>query len=142
MTIQRFDRRIKYTVLQTVSRARLDDAWVLLRNAEETRKPQRRVGAIYLAGYAVECALKARICREKQVDILDPQYFTHDLTLLVRHTTRFDSLKRNKSIEEAFKFVESEWNVAVRYRMPSIKAEVARKLFRKAKEVCQWLSAN
>ncbi len=42
--------------LKSVARARLDDAKVLL-------KGHRPDGAVYLCGYAVEMALKARLCR-------------------------------------------------------------------------------
>ena len=42
--------------LRNIARARLRDAEVLLGN-------QRYDGAIYLSGYSVEIALKARICR-------------------------------------------------------------------------------
>jgi len=44
------------TDLQKMARGRLTDARVLLRN-------NRYEGAAYLCGYAVEMALKARICR-------------------------------------------------------------------------------
>jgi len=42
--------------LRVIARARLRDAQVLL-------KAKRFDGAVYLSGYAVELALKARICR-------------------------------------------------------------------------------
>jgi hypothetical protein len=42
--------------LKSIARARLDDAKVLL-------KGHRPDGAVYLCGYAVEMALKARLCR-------------------------------------------------------------------------------
>lgn len=42
--------------LKATARARLRDAQVLLRG-------KRLDGAVYLCGYAVEIALKARICR-------------------------------------------------------------------------------
>jgi HEPN domain-containing protein len=42
--------------LRAIARARLRDAQVLL-------KAERFDGAFYLSGYAVELALKARICR-------------------------------------------------------------------------------
>src|SRR6266705_3045443 len=42
--------------LKSIARARLNDAKVLL-------KGRRLDGAVYLCGYAVEMALKARLCR-------------------------------------------------------------------------------
>ncbi len=73
-------------VLKSISRARLSDAKVLL-------EAKRYDGAVYLCGYAVELALKARICRtlrwsgfpETQSDfrgLLSVK--THDLEILLR----------------------------------------------------------
>ena len=73
-------------VLKSISRARLRDAKVLL-------EAKRYDGAVYLCGYAVELALKARICRtlrwsgfpETQSDfkgLLSVK--THDLEILLR----------------------------------------------------------
>jgi hypothetical protein len=41
--------------LRTIAKARVEDATLLVTNG-------RADGALYLGGYAVECALKARIC--------------------------------------------------------------------------------
>ena len=71
--------------LRKIAKARLDDAEVLL-------QARRYDGAIYLCGYAVEVALKARICRtlhwegfpETANEFRDYQSFrTHDLTVLL-----------------------------------------------------------
>jgi len=72
--------------LRTIVRARLRDAQVLLR-------AKRFDGAWYLCGYAVELALKARICRtlkwpgfpESAQDFKGLQSVkTHDLDILLR----------------------------------------------------------
>ena len=72
--------------LRTIARARLRDAQVLLRS-------KRFDGAWYLCGYAVELALKARICRtlkwpgfpESAQDFKGLQSVkTHDLDILLR----------------------------------------------------------
>lgn len=67
--------------LQALSRERLRDANVLLRSGQH-------VGAYYLAGYAVECALKACIARKtRRFDFPDRKTVTashtHDLAKLV-----------------------------------------------------------
>lgn len=62
---------------------RLDDARVLL-------QARRYAGAYYLAGYAVECALKACIARQTRRHDFPPprrvieELYTHDLTRLVK----------------------------------------------------------
>jgi HEPN domain-containing protein len=72
--------------LRAIARARLRDAQVLLR-------AKRFDGAFYLCGYAVELALKARICRtlkwsgfpEGTQDFKGFQLLrTHDLEVLLR----------------------------------------------------------
>jgi hypothetical protein len=72
--------------LRSVARARLQDAQILLR-------ANRFDGAFYLGGYAVEVALKARICRtlkwsgfpDKSSEFQGLQSLkTHDLEILLR----------------------------------------------------------
>lgn len=72
--------------LRSIARARLRDAQVLLR-------AKRFDGAFYLCGYAVEVALKARICRtlkwsefsDASQDFKGLQSLkTHDLEILLR----------------------------------------------------------
>lgn len=72
--------------LKSISRSRLRDAQVLLRT-------KRFDGAVYLCGYAVEIALKARMCRslrwsgfpETQQEFRGLQSIrTHDLEILLR----------------------------------------------------------
>lgn len=65
---------------QRLAVERLEDARALLTN-------QRYSCAYYLAGYAIECALKACIARKTQQDDFPPKdapkYYIHDLAKLV-----------------------------------------------------------
>ncbi|MBA3343340.1 MAG: HEPN domain-containing protein [Gemmatimonadaceae bacterium] len=72
--------------LDTISRARVDDAKILL-------AAKRFDGAVYMCGYAIEIALKARVCRTlgwnefpmTQNEFKGLTNFkTHDLDLLLR----------------------------------------------------------
>src|SRR5215470_3829484 len=68
--------------LKGLSRTRLSEAVVLLEAGQYA-------GAYYLAGYAVECALKACIARKtRRYDFPDRKRaqdsWTHDLTLLIQ----------------------------------------------------------
>ena len=72
--------------LRSIAQARLEDAQVLLAS-------DRHDGAIYLSGYAVEIALKARICEtlhwagypSTSSEFRDYQTFrTHNLDVLLR----------------------------------------------------------
>ncbi|HET6401435.1 MAG TPA: hypothetical protein VFH95_08560 [Candidatus Kapabacteria bacterium] len=105
--------------LKQLATEHLDDARALL-------GAQRFAGAIYLAGYAVECALKFRIC-----DTLGWEEFpltkehralkSHDLNFLLSFTGKLEEIKRKYSI--AWQIVE-KWNPEMRYnRRSTISAE-------------------
>src|SRR5215212_8421687 len=101
--------------LRKVARARLRDAKALC-------SAKRFDGATYLAGYAVEIALKARICvslrwsgfpdTAKEFEGLTT-FKTHKLPLLLRLSGRERSI--NPSMEVAWSVVAS-WDPETRYR--------------------------
>lgn len=101
--------------LRAIARARLRDAQALLR-------AKRFDGAFYLTGYAVELALKARICRTLKWNGFPetPQDFkgfqsvrTHDLEILLRFSAR-ESVVRAKYLTEWS--VVLKWNPDRRYQ--------------------------
>jgi hypothetical protein len=94
--------------LKGIARARLRDAQALLR-------AKRFDGAFYLCGYAVELALKARICRtlkwagfpESGSEIKGMQSIrTHDLDLLLRFSGVGARVKAKHP---------AEWSVVLRW---------------------------
>lgn len=96
--------------LKGIARARLKDSQVLYRNG-------RYDGAVYLCGYAIEVALKARICRTLKWtdfppnDSKDYQNFkVHNLSVLLKFTGIEISIK-TKSL--------SEWSVVEKWRSES-----------------------
>jgi HEPN domain-containing protein len=83
--------------LKKIARARLKDADILMAS-------RRYDGAIYLCGYAVEIALKARICQtlkwqgypSSKREFHDYQSFrTHDLDVLLHLAGREQTIKTN-----------------------------------------------
>ena len=101
--------------LRAIARARLRDAQVLLR-------AKRFDGAWYLSGYAIELALKARICRtlkwpgfpESAQDFKGLQSVkTHDLEVLLRFSGVEDRVKAKRMAEW---FVVLDWNPEKRYQ--------------------------
>ena len=95
------------------SKHRLDDARALL-NAVRWR------GAMYMAGYALECLLKTKLmqmysCRNlreledelQQRGVLEMQatVFTHQLELLLRLTQSMDRLRQNRLLWPQFNLV-------------------------------------
>ena len=98
--------------LKNIATARLKDAEALLAGG-------RFDGAIYLCGYAVETALKARICltlKWSNYEIgRDYQSFrTHDLRVLL-HLSGYEDMIRSKYLAN-WSIVES-WRSETRYNL-------------------------
>ena len=98
--------------LQALSRERLQDAKVLLASGQH-------VGAYYLAGYAIECALKACIARKTcRFDFPDRRTVadshTHDLQKLVELAGLKPQLDATSSVDKAFK---SNWSLITRWKV-------------------------
>lgn len=104
------------TEFQSLSRTRLREARSLCRAGLYD-------GAYYLAGYAVECALKACIARRTRrhdfpdKKIVDASY-THNLTDLLRvaglQPQLATSMQEDRALEVNWTVVK-DWNVATRY---------------------------
>ena len=103
---------------QKLAELRIKDAEILL-----TRKAYS--GAYYLAGYSVECALKACVAkRTKQYDFpphkkIIEKIYTHEIGDLVKSAelkTQLDKVKKeNKSFETNWAIVK-DWNEESRYK--------------------------
>jgi hypothetical protein len=96
--------------LQQLARCRLEEAKVL---AEENQPS----GAQYLAGYAIECALKARIAsqflaNEIPSKALVNRIYTHDLAELVRLAGLEQELK---AAIESDPLLARRWSVIVKW---------------------------
>ena len=101
--------------LLAIATARLEDVDVLL-------KQDRLDGAEYLCGYAVELALKARICRtlnwagfpETKSEFQDFASFkTHKLVVLLSLSGQEERIKRDHLSEWS---VVEKWDAEARYR--------------------------
>jgi HEPN domain-containing protein len=91
---------------QRLAETRLADAQALLKN-------RRYDGAYYLAGYAVECALKACIAkRTKRYDFPDRELtkaaYTHKLTDLLKNTGVSEAVQQEFRDEPA---LDGNWGV-------------------------------
>ena len=95
-----------------------------LRDSEALLKMKRYDAAIYLCGYAVEVALKARICRalrwaefpQSRGEFRDYQSFrTHDLNVLL-HLSGAETKIRPALVREWS--AVSKWDPEARYRPP------------------------
>jgi hypothetical protein len=98
---------------EALADARIDEARVLLQGG-------RYDGAVYLGGYAVECALKAVITKgipaqtfpesKKDVDA----WFTHRLDDLLKTARLSDELKKNPAVFNRWSVV-LKWSETKRY---------------------------
>lgn len=106
--------------LKVLSRIRLQEAKILLRE-------RLFDGSYYLAGYSVECALKACIARNtKQFDFPDKNVVlsshTHDLASLVKTAELEPDFKKQIRSSPTFArnwAVVKDWNEKSRYRTTS-----------------------
>ncbi len=107
---------ISITDLRRIAQARLGDAEALLTAG-------RYDGAAYMTGYAVELALKARICETLKWsrfpstarEFSEYQSLrTHDLRVLLHFTGREDVITEGYAAEWS---AVVEWNPSVRYQV-------------------------
>src|SRR5438270_7276828 len=95
-----FPRRIgpggtRGTIFNEVARLRLGDAAVLL-------DKKRFAGAIYLAGYAVECLLKWAITRRRECVYLPGKFEIHDLGALLTEAGLQPILREETELRDVF----------------------------------------
>jgi HEPN domain-containing protein len=101
---------------QQLAQHRLDEAKLLLRGDQPS-------GAYYLGGYAVECALKARIAKQFRGDeipdkALVNRVYTHDLSELLRLAgleSELDAARRADSELDRRWSVVKNWTEQARY---------------------------
>jgi hypothetical protein len=129
-----------------VAQARLVDAQVLLR-------ARRYVGAYYLAGYAVEAALKACIARQFRAATIPDKgsvdkLYVHNLVALVRFANLVDALdaeRRRDSLFGAHWQTVQGWSAESRYLLtqPAIEAHnMVDGVADRAHGVLRWLKQH
>src|SRR4029079_7336555 len=108
---------IKKTELQALAQAKIDDAILLYNN-------QRYSNAYYLAGYAIELALKACIASQFTADTIPDQSFGvdiyggHDLQKLIRLDVLSSELQAQSDRDVNFSTnwaLVAQWSEAKRY---------------------------
>jgi len=130
MTKSRWPQEPKRVLLEA-SKERLQDAKALF-------KVKRYGGAVYLAGYVIECLLKAVICEYLRVKQLPNQYTVHNLESLLAACGLKDTLRASPMLAKYFDVI-LEWTVTMRYRGSIVRADDARKFMEAVTEVRLWL---
>lgn len=128
--------------LRKLAQLRLTEANLLL----ASRRPS---GAYYLAGYAIECALKACIAKQfKRSEFPDKRMvndsYTHDLVKLIRLAGLEPDLEANSGADPAFETywaVTKDWSEESRYSFSSqLKArDLVEAISEPSHGVIQWV---
>ena len=87
----------------------------MLTDARFLFKNGRWHGAVYLAGYAVECKLKAAVCQHLGVDVLPSAFHTHELQVLLQSAGLAGVLPLDSSVWACFRRIDVIWGVEIRY---------------------------
>lgn len=99
---------------------------IRLREAQALFDSGLYAGAYYLAGYAVECALKACICRKTQAEDFPPDrkalenIYTHDLEKLVKGAELTRVHLERMDMDQSFKVnwaTIKDWSEETRYQV-------------------------
>jgi hypothetical protein len=141
--------------LRSVSERRFGDALCLL----ESNKVERATGAIYMAGFVIECLLKAILLDrhpnlQKRVDpaklsasdreVLGLLY-SHDLDDMLAFLPEIEKklstikLKSGRDAWREFRTICEEWTVYARYSPASAKLDRAKAFLETVEEVKKWL---
>lgn len=130
--------------LKTLAEDRLNEAKLLCRNGYYQ-------GAYYIAGYAVEFALKALICKRLGVEVfvggpgmseVTRSLQTHHLPTLLVFAVLFTDLQREKDINESlFKDWSkvAEWSEQRRYEPLSCSQQTVISFINASEHVMQWI---
>ena len=135
--------------LAIVSRQRLADAKILL-NASRWR------GAMYMAGYAVECLLKTKLMqiydcnnlgeledllRQRSILPAHRTVFTHQLEDLLRLTPGYSRLMRNPEMLSLFNKV-NQWTPNWRYISKLTNRREATEFITSIERFIRWINNN
>jgi hypothetical protein len=131
------------------SKPRRDDAQALFNSV-------RWRGAMYLAGYSVECLLKTKLMRKfdcrhlKELEeellrrgLLNEQdtIYTHQLERLLRWADGFDPLRGNAALWRLFTLV-NQWVPAWRYNPDLSNREDAEDFLAAVDQLLRWVDSN
>jgi hypothetical protein len=116
-----------------VARLRLEDAAVLL-------KEKRYNGAIYLAGYAIECQLKFAVCDRRGMVYLPSVLEVHDWDRLVDQAGLAAPLSKQRTIATLYATLSEEWAPLLRYRAANYDPHEAHVLYKQMCMVYEFLN--
>lgn len=120
------------TVFEVVARIRLADGDVLMSRA-------RYHGAIYLAGYAIECMLKYAVTRKRNALYLPRELEIHDWDVLLQAAGLARAMQRESILLAVYSEMADRWGPELRYLSGRIEKREAERLYQQIKQVYAWI---
>ncbi len=117
----------------------IDNAKIRLKDAEILLNGRRNHGALYLAGYSVECALKWAITRRLGDTYLPADMEIHDLDRLMVESGLAAQLQKDFQINPFYSALVDEWGPHGRYDAANLDDRTAARLHNQIKQVYQWV---
>lgn len=114
-------------------------AWMRLEDARILLEQKRNHGALYLAGYSVECALKWAITCQMEEVYLPASLEIHDLEKLMGKSGLARQLQSDPAIAPLFSALVDEWGPQGRYDAGKLDDWKAKRLYNQIKQVYGWL---
>lgn len=122
----------RLTLLRAVAAERWRDADVLSEAA-------RLGGAIYLAGYSVECLIKCAAGERGGGIYLEEKYETHHLDSLMRDSGLMPALRQETQMHAIWDAFVQSWGVDLRYRTGMYRGRDGRLFFAQITQLYEWL---
>lgn len=110
-----------------------------LEDFEALRAAGRYAAAIYLGVYAVECLLKAHICKVLDLRRLPAVFKTHDLQVLLLHSGLNQRIRSVPEVYDNLRKLDNLWNPAVDERNIRYLRDPVRFGRSAADQAAQWL---
>jgi len=119
-------------VYREVARIRMEDAGSLLAN-------RRHNGAIYLAGYAIECHLKFACCQRKGQIYLPAPLEVHGWDTLINAAGLLTAIKQQSTMDAIYSALVDKWGPSLRYRTAKYSSDEANRLYNEMDELYSFL---
>jgi hypothetical protein len=116
-----------------VAQVRREDAAVLL-------KKERYAGAIYLAGYCVECLLKWAVTERAESLYLPAELEIHDLDRLLLAAGLAPALMKEGELRAVFWALAESWGPELRYFAKAPERNEAKSLYENILKVYSWIA--
>jgi hypothetical protein len=99
----------------------------------------RHHGAIYLAGYAIECHLKFAFCQRRGELYLPARLEAHDWDRLVDAAGLLPDIKQQSTMDAIYSALADKWGPSLRYRTAKYSGSEANRLYNEMGELYDFL---